>query len=176
MTHISREYAEALFQLALEDGNTEAFAEGLDLAERELKNNPAFLSLLASPAIPREERMEALSAAFRERMPMPELILLRLMVYRGHARQIGDMIACYRDLAREQRGESVAMVTTAVPLTAEETEKLRAKLEARFGRKIVINCQVDPALLGGIRVETEGRVLDGILKTRLHEIKEVMDS
>ena len=41
---------------------------------------------------------------------------------------------------------------------------------------MILECAVDPALLGGIRVETEGRVLDGSLRTRLQEIKEVMDS
>ena len=41
---------------------------------------------------------------------------------------------------------------------------------------MILKCQVDPSLLGGVRVETEGRVLDGTLRTRLQEIKEVMDA
>ena len=175
MTHTSREYAEALFELALDAGKTAEFSAGLDLAEKELKANPGFLALLSSPAISREERMDALSAAFQEQIPLPELILMRMMVSRGHARNLPDMITSYRELEREHRGESVARVTTAVPLTVEETEKLRAKLEKRFRRKMDMVCTVDPALIGGIRVETEGRVLDGSLKARLQEIKEVMD-
>lgn len=176
MTHTSREYAEALFELALDAGQTAEFSAGLDLVEEELKENPGFPALLSSPAISREERMDALSAAFQEQIPLSELILLRMMVSRGHAKSIPEMIISYRELEREHRGESVARVTTAVPLTADETEKLRAKLEARFHRKMDMICAVDPALIGGIRVETEGRVLDGSLKARLQEIKEVMDT
>ena len=176
MTHTSREYAEALFGLATEDGQTAEFAEGLDLVEEVLRDNPGFLNLLASPAISREDRMNALSEAFREKIPLPELILMRMMVSRGHARQLEDMIASYRDLAREHRGESIARVTTAAPLTAEQAERLKAGLEKRFSRKMILDCAVDPGLLGGIRVETEGRVLDGSLRTRLQEIKEVMDT
>ena len=41
---------------------------------------------------------------------------------------------------------------------------------------MILKCEVDPSLLGGIRVETEGRVLDGSLRARLQEMKEVMDS
>ena len=70
MTHTSREYAEALFELALEAEETAAFSAGLDLVEEGLKENPGFLALLSSPAISREERMDALSAAFQERIPL----------------------------------------------------------------------------------------------------------
>ena len=176
MTHTSREYAEALFELAVESERAEAFEDGLDLVEKQLAGHPGFLSLLASPAISREERMDAMSAAFQESIPLPELILLRMMVSRGYAKNIQDMIICYRELARERSGESIARVTSAVPLTEAEADKLRARLEARFSRKMILIQQVDPALLGGIRVETEGRVLDGSLRSRLQEIKEVMES
>jgi F-type H+-transporting ATPase subunit delta len=99
-----------------------------------------------------------------------------MMVYRGHARSLPQMAEDYRALARDRRGEAVARVTSAVALKPEEAEALRTKLEKRFGRKMTLDCQVDPSLLGGIRVETEGRVLDGTLRARLQEIKEVMES
>ncbi|MBR2824571.1 MAG: ATP synthase F1 subunit delta [Clostridia bacterium] len=175
MNHTSREYAEALFELALEEDKTPAYAEGLALVEEALADNRGFLDLLASPAISREERMETFSRVFQERIPMSELILLRMMISRGHARRIPEMAACYRDLEREHRGESLASVTTAVPLTEAETDVLRRKLEQKFGRKMVLDLKVDPGLIGGVRVETEGRVLDGSLRARLQDIKEVMD-
>ena len=174
MNHTSREYAEALFELAMEADKTPAYAEGLSLVEEALAENPGFLNLLASPAVSREERMNALSQVFQGMIPMEELLLLRMMVSRGHAREIRDMIACYRDLEREHRGESLAAVTTAVPLTDAEKDTLRQKLEKKFGRRMILDCRVDPSLLGGIRVETEGRVLDGSIRSRLQEIKEVM--
>ena len=176
MTHISREYAEALFGLAEEEGKTEEYAGAVELADAALREQPGFLELLASPAISREERMDTLSAAFREKIPLSMLVLLRMMIFRGHARMIPRMMADYRDLAREHRGESLAAVTSAVELTESQKDALREKLEKRFGRRMILDCRVDPALLGGIRVETEGRVLDGTLRTRLQEIKEVMDS
>ena len=176
MTHTSREYAEALFGLAADAGQTEAFADGLTLVEEQLDENPGFTDMLASPAISREERADALSRAFEGKIPLGELIWLRMMVSRGHARRLRETFACFRELARERRGESTARVTSAVALTEDEAERLRAKLEERFGKKMILERAVDPALLGGIRVETEGRVLDGSLRTRLQEIKEVMDS
>ena len=176
MTHTSREYAEALFELAAEENRAAEFAEALDTVEEALRDNPGFTDTLSSPAIPRGERMDMLSAAFRTRIPLSVLVLLRMMVYRGHARSVQEMISAYRELVRERSGESTARVSSAVALTEAEQEALRQKLEKRFGRKMTLECQVDPGLLGGIRVETEGRVLDGTLRTRLNEIRGVMEA
>lgn len=176
MTHTSREYAEALYALSEEEGRTEEYLSAISLAEETLAENPGFLMLLASPAISREERMNALEAALRDRIPLSMLTLMKLMVFRGHARELPRMMAAFRDQVREHRGESNAKVWSAVPLTDKEQQALRDKLEKRFGKKMILKCQVDPSLLGGIRVETEGRVLDGTLRTRLQEIKEVMDA
>lgn len=176
MTQTSREYAEALFELALGEGNTAEVAAGLDLVEQELAKNPGYLSMLASPAISRENRMKALEDAFGEKVPRTVTELLKMMVSRGHAREILRMTAIWRELMRDHRGESTARVVSAIPLTESQQHALQLKLEKMFSRKMVLLCQVDPALLGGIRVETEGRVLDGTLLSRLQQIKEVMDS
>lgn len=176
MTQTSREYAEALFELAAEENRTDDYADALETVKQALEDNPGFLNLLASPAISREERMDALSAAFQDKIPLSMLVLLRMMVFRGHARNLPRMIESYRELARERRGESEAKVFSAVELTETERNALKEKLEKRFGHRMILDCQVDPGLLGGIRVETEGRVLDGTLRARLQEIKEVMDT
>lgn len=176
MTHTSREYAEALFELAAEEGREAEYAEALKTVRQALEQEKGFLSLLASPAISRNERMDVVSTVLKGKVPEKMLALLRMMVFRGRSRDIPRMIDAFYDLAREARHESEARVVSAVALTDKEKDALREKLEKRFGRRIVLNCQVDPAVLGGIRVETEGRVLDGTLRSRLQEIKEVMNT
>ena len=176
MTNTSREYAEALCALGAEEGKTAEYESAVTLMEEALGENPGFLDLLASPAVSRKERMDILRQAFQGKIPLPMLTLLRLMIYRGHARELPRMAESFHDLIRESRGESIARVFSAVELTEEEKSRLREKLEKRFGRHFTLECEVDSSLLGGVRVETEGRVLDGTLKARLQEIKEVMDS
>ena len=55
-------------------------------------------------------------------------------------------------------------------------KKLGAELEKKTGRKITIQCREDPSLIGGLRVEIDGRVIDGSIRNKLEEIKEVMNS
>mgnify|MGYP002622302229 FL=1 len=177
MTKITnREYAEALYELGQSQDMEAEVSDALDLLERVLAENPGYLDTLASPAISRSARMQAIESALAERVPRAVVELVRLMVSRGHAGNVPGMMAAYRNLARERRGESIALVSSAVELTPEEKEALRVRLEKQFSRKMILRCTVDPALLGGVRVETEGRVLDGSVRARLQKIKEVMDS
>ena len=176
MTTTSREYAEALFELAAQAGLTKETSEGLETVMSALMQTPAYRALLASPAIPKEERLKALSASFGGKIPEILLAILRMMVSRGHVSAMDGMARDYEELARGYRGESVAVVTSAVPLREAEMVTLRAKLEKKLGRKIILRCRTNPALIGGVRVEVDGRVIDGSIRNKLDEIKEVMNA
>ena len=176
MTTTSREYAEALFELAVQGGVTKETSEGLETVVSALLQQPEYRALLASPAIGKEERLAALDTAFRGKIPDILLAILRMMVSRGHISALSGMARDYEELARGYRGESVAVVTSAVPLKEAETVALRAKLEKKLGRTVVLQCRVDPGLIGGIRVDVDGRVIDGSIRNKLEEIKEVMNS
>ena len=176
MTTTSREYAEALFELAAQAGVTEETSEGLETVVSALLQTPEYRALLASPAIGKEERLAALDEAFRGKIPDVLLAILRMMVSRGHVSALNGMARDYEELARGYRGESIAVVTSAVPLKEAETVALRAKLEKKLGRKIILRCAVNPALIGGVRVEVDGRVIDGSIRNKLDEIKEVMNA
>ena len=176
MTTTSREYAEALFELAVQGGVTKETSEGLETVVSALLQQPEYRALLASPAIGKEERLAALDTAFRGKIPDILLAILRMMVSRGHISALSGMARDYEELARGYRGESVAVVTSAVPLKEAETVALRAKLEKKLCRTVVLQCRVDPGLIGGVRVDVDGRVIDGSIRNKLEEIKEVMNA
>ena len=176
MTPTRREYAEALFELAVQGGVTKETSEGVETVVSALLQTPEYRALLASPAIPKEERLAALDAAFRGKVPDILLAILRMMVSRSHVSAVNGMARDYEELARGYRGESMAVVTSAVPLKEAEAVALRSRLEKKLGRHITLQCAVNPELIGGIRVEVDGYVIDGSIRNKLEEIKEVMNS
>lgn len=176
MTTTSREYAGALFELAVQEGNTKETSEGLETVVSALMQMPEYRALLASPAISKKDRLAALDETFRGKIPEILLAILRMMVSRGHISALNGMARDYDELARGYQGESMAVVTSAVPLKEAETVALRAKLEKKLGRRITLQCRMDPDLIGGIRVEVDGRIIDGSIRNKLDEIKEVMNS
>ena len=62
-------------------------------------------------------------------------------------------------------------MTSAVPLSGQQLERLRAKLEEISGKKIQLQPKVDPSVLGGLRVSLEGKLLDGTVKGRLDDLR-----
>ena len=174
MTTTSREYAEALFELAAQENCLKETQDGLVTVVSALRQTPAYADLLSSPAIGKEERLAALSETFGETIPRVLLGVLRMMVSRGHVRLLESMAREYRELAMEASGESMAEVTSAVPLKEAEAVALRTRLEKKFNRRVILRCRVDPSLIGGMRVEIDGRVIDGSIRNKLQEIKEVM--
>ena len=175
MTTTSKEYAEALFELAAGEQALEETSDGLVTVLSALRQMPEYRQLLSSAAIGKAERIQALEAAFGGKVPKVLLGVLRMMVSRGHMAALDGMAREFEELTREYRGEAEALVTSAVPLKEAEAVAIRAELEKRFGRRITLRCQQDPSLIGGVRIEIEGLVMDGSIRNKLEQIKDVMN-
>ena len=175
MTTTSKEYAEALFELAAGENVLEETSDGLITVISALRQTPEYRSLLASAAIGKADRLKALDDAFAGKVPKVLMGVLRMMVSRGHVSALDSMVREYEELSREYRGESTARVLSAVPLKESEAMAIRAELEKRVGHTVIVQCEVDPSLIGGVRVEVDGRVIDGSIRNKLEQIKDVMN-
>lgn len=176
MSSIGKEYGTALFLLACEQNTLSACADGLQTVRDAFTGNPAYPELLASPGIPLSERLTALTDTFADAVPESVLSFLQLLCEKGRIACFFDAADEYQSLLWARHRMSHAAVTSAVALTAAEKEKLRLKLEQLSHGKVELTYTIDPALLGGLSIEWDGRVLDGSLRQRLRDIKDVMNT
>jgi len=86
-------------------------------------------------------------------------------------REFSDCCREFRTRYNEDQGIAEAVVTSAVPLTEEQKEALKARLEKISNKTIQLTLKVDPQVVGGIRAELEGRQLDGTLQERLSGLR-----
>ncbi len=175
MTEVSKEYAVALFTLARETGNETAFSEALDKVCEVLKSNSEFVDFLSSPGIPKKERCDTIEALFQSEIPEYVLYYTELVCEKGHIRRFAEFAKEYQMIYRSFMDISTADVTSAVALTEDEKTALEAKLEKIGGRKVKVEYNVDESILGGVIVKMDGRIMDGSLKRRLKDVKEVID-
>jgi F-type H+-transporting ATPase subunit delta len=68
--------------------------------------------------------------------------------------------------------QSTALITSAVELTADEKRALESKLSAKFGRQLIFEYKVDPALLGGVVAKVGDKIIDGSLAGKLNALQE----
>lgn len=175
MTGTSKEYAIALFGLAMESGSEAEIAEGLALVRKVFEDTPGFDAFLSSPGIPKQERLKCIADTFSEDVPEYVVSFLSLLCEHGDMKLLVSCINDYDALYAQSKKVAHAVVTSVIELTDDEKAKLKAKLEHINHNTVELEYRIDPALLGGLTVEMDGLILDGSLKRRLHNIKEVMD-
>ncbi len=174
MTDTSKSYADALFSLALETNTVYETLIALKEMRDGLYATEGALDLLASPSIPKDERCAVLEKAFGNVQPEHVMSFVGVLVQHGHISELNDCVEAYTALHDEHARLSTAYVASAVELTKGEKAELTEKLSRKFQRTIHLECAVDPSLLGGLVVQVDGKVIDGSLKHKLQEIKEVM--
>jgi F-type H+-transporting ATPase subunit delta len=175
-TERAKEYATALFMIAVEQNEAKKFAAALETAAKSLREAPDYLEFLCAPNISMSERIASLQTVFEGRIPEDVLSFLNLLCEKGRVRSLETCLHEYMKLYNESKAISWAHVKSAIPLTSEQKTALRLKLEKQSGRNVLLECSIDNTLIGGIVVEMDGKILDGSIRRRLQEVKEVMNS
>ena len=175
MTDTSKEFASALFDLAMDNREEEAVLTALQMLRHVFAAQPEALAMYASPSIPKKERLAAMEQAFSGAVPQTVMSFLQVLCSHGQMKELMDCMAGYEELYNAAKKLSTAYVTSAVPLDEDQKSKLKQQLEKRLGRIIRLECRSDASRLGGLVVEVDGKVIDGSIRHRLHEIKEVMN-
>lgn len=167
MTELAREYGEGLFDLANEENLLDTIHEEMSVLRASFNAEPRFLQLLQSHALSRAERLAILDETFRGRINLYLLNFMKILFERGALYAFGECAAYFHERYCEAKGVVEAKVTSAVALTDAQRDALAQKLGALSGKKIALLVHVDPALIGGIRVEMNGRRYDNTIQHRL---------
>lgn len=87
-------------------------------------------------------------------------------------RRVNSALRAGADVAADQGGQQLATVTVAAPLSAEQQQKLATLLEQTAGRPVKVTTVVDPALIGGVRIQMADDVIDGSIRARLEDLRQ----
>lgn len=173
MAQVINEYAKALFDLSQETDCVKEISSALDTVVAVVDENPEYLDFLSSPNIPKSERINAVEQAFSS-LHEYAVSFVSLLCERGRAREIKECVTAFRELCSQADKISVAQVTSAVELTDAQKDALALKLQKICGNRVVLECKTDKSLIGGMVVGIDGKIIDGSVRSRLHELKEVM--
>ncbi|WP_328916187.1 MULTISPECIES: F0F1 ATP synthase subunit delta [unclassified Streptomyces] len=100
--------------------------------------------------------------------PVTERLVTRL-VTQPRGRSLESGIAALSKLAAARRGRVVAEVVSAIPLSDQQKQRLGSALARIYGRQVHLNLDVDPEVLGGVRVRIGDEVINGSIADRLDE-------
>lgn len=174
MNNVGKEYGAALFMLACECNSTEEYSQALDSVKTVFEQNPEYMDFLTAHGISLDDRLKAVESAFGGHIPEQVLSCILLMCEKGRIENFFEAAEEYKALFDASKHISTAKVTSAVELTADEKTALYTKLKTISGGEVVMEYATDSSLLGGLVVDLDGNVMDGSLRNRLREVKDVI--
>ena len=174
MTQAANTYGQALYDLAKEENLGQAILEELTVLKGVFADAPQYSKLLSTPDIPKQERCAILDEAFRGKVHPYVLNFLKILTEKGYIRQFPDCCDAYRGYYNEDNGILVVKAVSAVALSEEQKQKLTAKLESNTGKRIDLQCSVDAAQLGGLRLNYDGKQVDGTVRNRMDAIGKLL--
>ena len=171
MTELAKRYGSSLYELAAEESLTDTILQELTLAESSCKQEPEYLLLLQIPSIPKRERCGLLDQAFDGLHPYA-VNFLKILCEEDLLGELSGCLAAYKERYNADHGILEAVVTSAVPLSANARDKLIAKLQDKTGKTIQLTEKVDSSVLGGLRLDLAGERLDGTVQRRLELLRD----
>ncbi len=194
----ARRHAEAIFEIARRDGTEDAWLARLQTAARVLGPDDV-LGIVENPAIPLVQRVRAVERALDaagaragdarpgdapspdgdpkpgDPSPVDAQLdnLVASLVERRRVSMLAAIATEYGRLLERHRGIEAALVTSADPLTVDETRAIAARIESLTGSSSVsLRSALDPALIGGVTVRIGDRLIDASVRGRLDRLRD----
>lgn len=168
---VPKTYGDALFELALENGQMDILVEEAGGIIGILEENEELRKLMKHPKITKEEKINVIEEIFKGRISNDIIGFMRIILIKDRYGEIAEIFEYFISKAKVYKNIGTACVTTAVEMKDKQKEELLAKLIKITGyEQIEVEYRIDAAIIGGMIIRIGDRVIDSSIKTRIHEI------
>ncbi|MFJ6213034.1 F0F1 ATP synthase subunit delta [Streptomyces sp. NPDC092296] len=155
---------------ALDDVEDELFRFG-----RVVAGSAELRAALSEPKAGPAAKAELVRSLLGGRANPATVRLVVALVSHPRGRSLEQGLETYSKLAASRRGRVVALVTTAVPMSEGQRGRLAGALARIYGRQVHLNIDIDPEVLGGVRVEIGDEIIDGTVASRLEGARQGLE-
>ena len=160
-----------MLEAAHDQNQVETVHEELQALASVFKENPTILTIFDNARISAADKANLLTTLTKDASPLVAN-LLKLTQQYGRFGALPAIITTFNRAYDDEAGIIAATVTTAVALSADQADALRSSIAERFGMKLTQLKQiVDPSVIGGVRIQARGSVIDGTVKHRFEKMK-----
>jgi F-type H+-transporting ATPase subunit delta len=171
-TRVAKRYAAALFEIAKRDEIVDAIGEDLALIERLLRESATLRTMFTQPLMTDDRKVQMVTQVFGDRITATSLNFLKLLIRKRRADIINETVEEFRTLLLNHLNIVDATAQTAVPMNADQLDRLTKSLATLTGKKVNLTAEVDPDLIGGVVVRIGDDIIDGSLRGRLHRLEQ----
>jgi F-type H+-transporting ATPase subunit delta len=171
---VAKRYANALFQVAKEKNVVIEVNEDLQELVKLIQENQQFVSLLTSPKFSAERKKEIVKELFANANPIVQNAL-QLLIDKKRMNEALNLAEEFKTLAADAQGYAEATVYTTRELTEQEKNEISSAFGKLVGKeKLAITNVVEPAVLGGVRVQIGNYIFDNTVASKLESLKRTL--
>jgi len=176
---VSGDLADAIEELAIEalviaadaDNALDDLEDGLFRFGRVIAAQPELRAALASTSLPADRKRGLLEALLAGKVTPVTLRLITQMVLHPRGRPLTVGLDTCASIAARRRQQLIAVVRSAIELSAAQRGRLAAALAASYGHPVHLNVVIDPSVAGGISVQIGDELIDGTAASRLTAVR-----
>ena len=168
---LAKRYAAALLNAALKANIAEQVAEEARSLQETFRENPDFRHFLVSPQPLVKDKKDLIEAVLKGRASELLVRLLFLLIDKKRITLVDEITEAYVLAFEKHMGIIVATVITAIEIDGAMEEKVRAKIAGDSGKKIRLDTRVDPAIIGGMILVIEDKIIDGSVRHEITKMK-----
>src|SRR5699024_8599346 len=168
---VAKRYADALFQLALEQNKTDQLVSQLSVVKEVFQSDDKIIQFLNHPRIELKKKIQIIEDSFKD--SDKDLVnTLKILVERHRISNVVAIIDHFIHLYNEKNGIAVATVQSVRELSNDEKVQLETSLKSQLNKKSVkIENIIDPSLIGGVRIRVGNTIYDGSISNKLSRIR-----
>ena len=172
--YLDRRYALALYEVAEEKGKVQQYLQDLREICDLIDTNKEFYEVIKHPQISTKKKKRTFINIFKGHIDEELLSFLLILIEKDRILYLREKLEEMEKIDLERKNTLNGIVKTTVPLSKEEFEKLISTLEKKYNKNIILEQIIDESILGGIYVRVNNDVIDGTVKSKLEELKELM--
>ncbi|MFB6346391.1 MAG: ATP synthase F1 subunit delta [bacterium] len=171
---LAQRYARAFCELTHDEGNLDEAVDGLESLKEAFE--PALDVIFSNPDISLEERHDLIDRAFSSQQdqsdPTFELIrrFCKLLVDKNRFRYFDEIVEGCREEADRILGRKRATVETPYELDENRRSRLKSKLAGQFDADVLLQQDISPELLAGLRIQVDDYLMDYSIQNQLEEL------
>ena len=171
MSNISKAYADALFELSIEENILDEIKEQTELLGEVMAQNTDFVKLLNAPTVTKEEKTALADSVFSGKINKNLLNFIKVMIQRKDTAEMKASFTDFEKMYNKHNNIEKAVATTAVPMSDELKAKLVDKLQTLTGKNIQLTNKVDPECLGGVILQFNDMQFNDSISAKLDTLK-----
>jgi len=167
-------YADALFSSAVEENRLEEVKADLEGVCEAFKENTAFFGMMDSPTFEKEEKVKILKEVFEGKTEILLYNFIRLLCDKKRMSLFSKIAESFFASYRDYHGFLEVNAVSAVALSDGQKEKLKEKLSALTGKKILLKNKIDTSVIGGVILRYDNKEIDGSVQKKIDSLREAV--